>query len=186
MGTGVTGRRALLPVEMETRRERGRVVMPAQPQSPELVICPTAQVKFWYSKESFNGSFVSAKVVVFHLVFHLSLGIHLSKGIEDAFKTAATEVSLLAGTDEFNATELFGVGEILPTLVLLKTIPHSDFPTLSQNLNLAALFVQHFAFLMLRLHTHYCTEMKMCRAGRAQHAATHSFSFCVSVLNQLS
>ncbi|XP_057705089.1 isthmin-1 [Corythoichthys intestinalis] len=30
-------------------------------------------------------------------------------GIEDAFKTAATEVSLLAGTDNFNATELFGV-----------------------------------------------------------------------------
>lgn len=30
-------------------------------------------------------------------------------GIEDAFKTAATEVSLLAGTDDFNATELFGV-----------------------------------------------------------------------------
>ncbi|KAI1894685.1 hypothetical protein AGOR_G00118300 [Albula goreensis] len=30
-------------------------------------------------------------------------------GIEDAFKTAATEVSLLAGTDGFNATELFGV-----------------------------------------------------------------------------
>ncbi|XP_061545931.1 isthmin-1 isoform X2 [Phycodurus eques] len=30
-------------------------------------------------------------------------------GIEDAFKTAATEVSLLAGTDHFNATELFGV-----------------------------------------------------------------------------
>ncbi|XP_053731206.1 isthmin-1 [Synchiropus splendidus] len=30
-------------------------------------------------------------------------------GIEDAFKTAATEVSLLAGTDEFNATELFGI-----------------------------------------------------------------------------
>ncbi|TRY56033.1 hypothetical protein DNTS_013860 [Danionella cerebrum] len=29
-------------------------------------------------------------------------------GIEDAFKTAATEVSLLAGTEEFNATELFG------------------------------------------------------------------------------
>lgn len=149
MGTGATGRRALLPVEMETRRERGHVVMPAQPQSPELVICPTAQVKFRYSKES-----------LFHRVFHLSLGIHLSEGIEDAFKTAATEVSLLAGTDEFNATELFGVGEILPTLVLLKTIPHSDFPTLSQNLNLAALFVPHFAFLMLRLHTHYCTEMK--------------------------
>ncbi|XP_018606394.1 isthmin-1-like [Scleropages formosus] len=30
-------------------------------------------------------------------------------GVEDAFRTAATEVSLLAGTDEFNATELFGV-----------------------------------------------------------------------------
>ncbi|XP_011601823.1 isthmin-1 isoform X1 [Takifugu rubripes] len=30
-------------------------------------------------------------------------------GIEDAFRTAATEVSLLAGTNEFNATELFGV-----------------------------------------------------------------------------
>uniref|UniRef100_W5NGB2 Isthmin 1 n=1 Tax=Lepisosteus oculatus TaxID=7918 RepID=W5NGB2_LEPOC len=30
-------------------------------------------------------------------------------GIEDTFRTAATEVSLLAGTDDFNATELFGV-----------------------------------------------------------------------------
>ncbi|XP_046884625.1 isthmin-1 [Hypomesus transpacificus] len=30
-------------------------------------------------------------------------------GIEDAFKTAATEVTLLVGTDDFNATELFGV-----------------------------------------------------------------------------
>ncbi|XP_061084207.1 isthmin-1 [Conger conger] len=30
-------------------------------------------------------------------------------GIEDAFRTAATEVSILAGTDGFNATELFGV-----------------------------------------------------------------------------
>ncbi|XP_023686836.2 isthmin-1-like [Paramormyrops kingsleyae] len=30
-------------------------------------------------------------------------------GIEDAFRTAATEVSLLAGTDDFNATELFSV-----------------------------------------------------------------------------
>uniref|UniRef100_A0A8C7ZEU1 Isthmin 1 n=1 Tax=Oryzias sinensis TaxID=183150 RepID=A0A8C7ZEU1_9TELE len=30
-------------------------------------------------------------------------------GIEDTFKTAATEMSLLAGTNEFNATELFGV-----------------------------------------------------------------------------
>ncbi|KAK6488791.1 isthmin-1 [Huso huso] len=30
-------------------------------------------------------------------------------GIEDTFRTAATEVGLLAGTDDFNATELFGV-----------------------------------------------------------------------------
>ncbi|KAL4641386.1 isthmin-1 [Arapaima gigas] len=30
-------------------------------------------------------------------------------GIEDAFKTAATEVSLLTGSDEFNATELFSI-----------------------------------------------------------------------------
>ncbi|KPP68169.1 hypothetical protein Z043_113170 [Scleropages formosus] len=30
-------------------------------------------------------------------------------GIEDAFKIAATEVSLLTGSDEFNATELFGI-----------------------------------------------------------------------------
>uniref|UniRef100_A0A1A8FCG4 Isthmin 1 n=1 Tax=Nothobranchius korthausae TaxID=1143690 RepID=A0A1A8FCG4_9TELE len=30
-------------------------------------------------------------------------------GVEDAFKTATTEVSLLAGKNEFNATELFGV-----------------------------------------------------------------------------
>lgn len=58
--------------------------------------------------------------------------IHLSKGIEDAFKTAATEVSLLAGTDEFNATELFGVGKFMPTLVLLQTILHTHVPALSK------------------------------------------------------
>lgn len=68
----------------------------------------------------------------FHLLIHLSLCTHLSEGIEDAFKTAATEVSLLAGTDEFNATELFGVGEILPPLVLLQTVPHSNVLVLSK------------------------------------------------------
>lgn len=99
--------------------------------------------RFHTSEDGLNGQFVSASVdfIVFHLLLHLSLCVHLSKGIEDAFKTAATEVSLLAGTDEFNATELFGVGEILPTLVLLQTIPHSDIPTLSKNFNLAALFL---------------------------------------------
>lgn len=45
--------------------------------------------------------------------------ICLSEGIEDAFRTAATEVSLLAGTNEFNATELFGVGEPPHTSVTL-------------------------------------------------------------------
>lgn len=61
------------------------------------------------------------------LLFHC---FHLSEGIEDAFKTAATEVSLLAGTDEFNATELFGVGEFLPSTVYpsfqMFTIKHSS------------------------------------------------------------
>lgn len=47
------------------------------------------------------------------------LCIRLSEGIEDAFRTAATEVSLLAGTNEFNATELFGVGESPHTSVSL-------------------------------------------------------------------
>lgn len=74
-------------------------------------------------------------LAVFHLLIHLSLCIHLSKGIEDAFKTAATEVSLLAGTDEFNATELFGVGKIGPPLVSLQTIPHSDVLTLSKTVH---------------------------------------------------
>lgn len=35
----------------------------------------------------------------------------LSLGIEDTFRTAATEVSLLAGSEEFNATKLFEVGK---------------------------------------------------------------------------
>lgn len=37
---------------------------------------------------------------------------HLSfLGIEDTFRTAATEVSLLAGSEDFNATKLFEVGK---------------------------------------------------------------------------
>lgn len=32
-------------------------------------------------------------------------------GIEDTFRTAATEVSLLAGSEDFNATKLFEVGK---------------------------------------------------------------------------
>lgn len=49
--------------------------------------------------------------------------MYLSTGIEDAFKTAATEVSLLAGTDEFNATELFGVGKTLLSVVFSVLFP---------------------------------------------------------------
>lgn len=84
-----------------------------------------------------RGQFVRACVdlVAFHVLTRRSLCIHLSEGIEDAFKTAATEVSLLAGTDEFNATELFGVGKTLPALVLLQTIPHSDVLTLSKTVH---------------------------------------------------
>lgn len=44
-GTGVAGQRAVSLVETETRRERGHAVMPAQPPSPELATCLTAQVK---------------------------------------------------------------------------------------------------------------------------------------------
>ena len=44
-GTGVAGQCAALPVEMETRSERGHVVTPAQPPSQELVTCRIAQVK---------------------------------------------------------------------------------------------------------------------------------------------
>lgn len=35
----------------------------------------------------------------------------LCLGIEDTFRTAATEVSLLTGSEEFNATKLFEVGK---------------------------------------------------------------------------
>lgn len=35
----------------------------------------------------------------------------LCLGIEDTFRTAATEVSLLAGSEDFNATKLFEVGK---------------------------------------------------------------------------
>lgn len=38
----------------------------------------------------------------------------LCLGIEDTFRTAATEVSLLAGSEEFNATKLFEVGKNFP------------------------------------------------------------------------
>ena len=67
--------------------------------------------------------------------FHLSLCIYLPKGIEDAFKTAATEVSLLAGTNEFNATELFGVGKNLSAFVALHAILHSDVFAVSKSVH---------------------------------------------------
>ena len=92
--------------------------------------------------------FVNAHIgfTVFHPLIQLSPHVRLSKGIEDAFKTAATEVSLLAGTDEFNATELFGVGETL--LVFLQPVPHSDISTTRQQHSFA-----HLSFLTLGLRS---------------------------------
>lgn len=42
---------------------------------------------------------------------YINWGKLLSLGIEDTFRTAATEMSLLAGSEEFNATKLFEVGK---------------------------------------------------------------------------
>lgn len=44
----------------------------------------------------------------------------LCLGIEDTFRTAATEVSLLAGSEEFNATKLFEVGKNFPPFLKSK------------------------------------------------------------------
>lgn len=86
--------------------------------------------------------------------------IRLSEGIEDAFRTAATEVSLLAGTNEFNATELFGVGEPPHTSVSLSFRCSSAIIFRSSAWQQRA-FV-HFAFLTLGLPSIICAEMKMC------------------------
>lgn len=112
------------------------------------------------------------------LLFHC---FHLSKGIEDAFKTAATEVSLLAGTDEFNATELFGVGEFLPSTVYpsFQMFTIKDSSTTWQQCSIT----RFHTILMLGLHL----QKKRCsRAGRTQHATAHSFSFCWNALYHLS
>lgn len=45
MGTGVAGRRAVLPAEMATRSGPGHVATPAPPPSPGLATCPVAQVR---------------------------------------------------------------------------------------------------------------------------------------------
>lgn len=140
-GTGAPGQRAASLVETETRRERGHVVTPVRPPSPEPATCPTAQVTSYqpqtkihmFDSKDTRGVSQCVDLAVFHLLIQPSPHFHLSKGIEDAFRTAATEVSLLAGTDEFNATELFGVGKLfLPPYVLLHTIPPSDVLTLSK------------------------------------------------------
>lgn len=62
--------------------------------------------------------YYKSKVFLDYKVTKLTAFVHA--GIEDAFKTAATEVSLLAGTEDFNATELFGVGkQFRPAVPLL-------------------------------------------------------------------
>lgn len=60
----MTGLPAASPVGTATRREPGHVVMPAQPLSQELVICPTAQVK--NALLDIGGYFVSAQVDLFY------------------------------------------------------------------------------------------------------------------------
>lgn len=75
----------------------------------------------------------------------------LSEGIEDAFRTAATEVSLLAGTNEFNATELFGVGEPPRTFMQMLLCYHRQVSGLCA----------HFAFLTLGLPSFICAEIKL-------------------------
>lgn len=118
---------------------------------------------------------------------HPSLCIHLFKGIEDAFKTAATEVSLLAGTDEFNATELFGVGKILSSLVIVQTIPHLDVLTLSKAV--------HPSGSSVPAHTWHSScsgcaplqrgdgNVQQGRKSTVRHCS-FSLSVCLSVLNQ--
>lgn len=90
------------------------------------------------------------------------LCINLSAGIEDAFRTAATEVSLLAGTNEFNATELFGVGEPLHTSANLS---FRSSAVIGSSSTWKQRFFMYFAFLTLpslNVHSIICVEAKMC------------------------
>lgn len=216
-GTGVTGQRAVSPVGMAIRREPGRVVMLVQPPSPVPVICPAAQVKairldsglpllYRYGCAYENTSSIvkiafkgigrcgskCMRVLVwsfddFHpLINHLPC-IHLSTGIEDAFKTAATEVSLLAGTDEFNATELFGVGKILSVLVLL---PQSDGRAVKDSSSIwqqctAQYSCAHLAFLILWLCPITVQRWK-CSAGQEEHSTLLLLALFASVCSQSS
>lgn len=164
-GTGVTGRYAVSRVAMETRSEHGLVATLAQPPSPEPATCPPAQVslrtKTFLTRED-------ALMVMLEMSLSNHLRVHLSSGIEDAFRTAATEVSLLAGTNEFNATELFGVGEPPHTSVNL------SFRCSSTIIGSSATWQQcsavHSAFLTLGLNSFIGAEMKMC--SRKQHSGT--------------
>lgn len=104
--------------------------------------------------------------------------VHLSSGIEDAFRTAATEVSLLAGTNEFNATELFGVGEPPHTSVNLSFRCSPTFVVLS---HLAAAF--HGA---LRIPHAWFALLYWCRAENVQQEAAQQHRVPLPLLQPCS
>lgn len=120
--------------------------------------------------------------MVFHLLIQLSLYFHLSEGIEDAFRTAATEVSLLAGTDEFNATELFGVGKIFASSCVT---PH--YPSFRCSYSIKGIFF-HLATVLL--HTlsipHAHAVLHYCATGQEEHSMQLPTPSLLSVLTKLS
>lgn len=94
-------------------------------------------------------------------------------GIEDTFRTAATEVSLLAGSEEFNATKLFEVGKkvlflyylnidlvfwrfFLPTISSLDPCKYFVFPFWGQ-------FPQHISCTRSSSSTQYCLHFLICK-----------------------
>lgn len=130
---------------------------------------------------------IFSDLLVVDLLIHLSLCIHLSKGIEDAFKTAATEVSLLAGTDEFNATELFGVGKIF--------LSYSSLSFTQTFLHYQRQFIHLAAVLLHTLSIPRACALLLCRDGNVQQGRKSTVCCCcccclrplgMSVFNKLS
>lgn len=84
--TGVTGLHAVSPVGTATRRERGLVATPVQPQSPERAICPTARVILFQRSHSNKTSILLGKntqsfcfVLIFLKVLKMPSGPQLLK-----------------------------------------------------------------------------------------------------------
>lgn len=120
--------------------------------------------------------------MVFHLLIQLSLYFHLSEGIEDAFRTAATEVSLLAGTDEFNATELFGVGKIFASSCVT---PH--YPSFRCSYSIKGIFFHLAAVLLHTLSIpHARAVLHYCATGQEERSMQLPTPSLLSVLTKLS